>query len=372
MATGWLWDERYMWHDTGHGGADRPAGGWVEPGEHAESPASKRRFRNLIEASGLLGELVSLSPRLASEDELLRLHAPAYVERIARLSAERGGDAGELVPFGAGSYEIARLAAGGVIVAVDAVLDGAVDNAYALVRPPGHHAEADRGRGFCIFANVALAVMHARAERGLERVAVVDWDVHHGNGTQDAFSADPDVLTISLHGENHYPSGRGGLDERGEGAGIGACLNVPLPHGCGVGAYVAAFERVVLPALRAFAPELIVVASGLDASALDPLGRMMLHSDGYRALTSLMLEVAEEACDGRLVLAHEGGYSTGYVPFCGLAIVETLAGTRTPVEDPFLEQLAGMTGQDLQPHQEAAIARAEQLLAGVGEVGARR
>jgi acetoin utilization deacetylase AcuC-like enzyme len=274
-----------------------------------------------------------------------------------------------MVPFGAGAFEIACLAAGGVMTAVDAVLDGDVDNCYALVRPPGHHAEASRGRGFCIFANVALAVLHARAARGVDRVAVVDWDVHHGNGTQDAFYAHPDVLTISIHGDNHYPQGRGGVEENGTGAGAGACINVPLPHGSGVGAYVAAFERVVLPALRTFAPDLIIVASGLDANALDPLGRQMLHSDGYRRLTTLMLQVASEVADGRLVLAHEGGYSAGYVPFCGLAIVETLAGVRTPVEDPFLEQLAAMGGQDLQPHQDEAIARSEVLLDRVPGVG---
>jgi acetoin utilization deacetylase AcuC-like enzyme len=176
-----------MWHDTGHAGGSVPAGGFVEPAEHVETPAPKRRFRNLVEVSGLLERLVPISPRPATVEELVRFHRRDYVERIEALSVGNGGDAGELTPFGPGSYEIARLAVGGCIAAVDAVIDGRVDNAYAPVRPSGHHAEADLGRGFCIFGSVALSAMHAREARGLSRVAVVDWDVHHGNGTEQAF-----------------------------------------------------------------------------------------------------------------------------------------------------------------------------------------
>jgi acetoin utilization deacetylase AcuC-like enzyme len=364
MATGWLCHELYFWHDTRSGAGFMPAGhGTVEPDTHAENPATKRRLRNLLEVSGVLRELVHIDPRPATEQEVLRCHTAAYLERIKALSADNGGEAGELTPFGPGGYEIALLAAGGVITAVDAVLDGKVDNVYALVRPPGHHAEPDLGRGFCIFANAAIAARHAREARGLERVAVVDWDVHHGNGTQKAFWTDPTVLTISSHQDNYYPPDSGHVHEIGEGDGEGYALNIPLPAGSGVGAYVAAYERVVVPALRAFQPELIVVASGLDASAMDPLARMMMHSAGYRQLTRLLVDVAGEVCDGRLVVEHEGGYSSAYVPYCGLAIVEELSGVAGTIADPFLEIFEGLGGQALQPHQDAAIAAAEANLA---------
>jgi len=360
VKTGWVWHERYMWHDTGHAGGSVPARGFVEPAEHVENPAPKRRFRNLVEVSGLLERLVPIPPRPATVEELVRFHTREYVQRIEALSAGNGGgDAGELTPFGSGSYEIARLAVGGCIAAVDAVLDGRVDNAYALVRPPGHHAEADLGRGFCIFGNAALAAMHAREARGLSRVAVVDWDVHHGNGTERAFYEDPSVLTVSLHQDDGYPVGSGKVAHRGSGAGEGYNVNVPLPPGSGVGAYLAAMERVVVPALRVHRPDLLLVACGFDASAMDPLGRMMLHSEAYRRMTRMLVQVAEEVCGGRLVMCHEGGYSADYVPFCGLAVVEEMSGVSTGVEDPSLDYLREVAYQDLQPHQEAAILAAE-------------
>ena len=364
MTTGWVWRESYMWHDTGHAAGFLPAGGVVEPGEHAENPATKRRFRNLLEVSGLLDRLLHIPPRMATEEEILRFHTREYVDRIKTLSSENGGDAGELTPFGPGSYEIALLAAGGCMSAVDAVMDGRVDNAYALVRPPGHHAEPDLGRGFCIFLNTGLAAMHAREVRGLERVAIVDWDVHHGNGAQKAFWRDPTVLTISLHQAGYYPPDSGHVEDIGEGEGEGFNINVPLPPGSGAGAYIAALERVVAPALRAHRPELILVASGLDANAMDPLAHMMVHSAAYKQMTRILMDVAAEVCGGRLVMCHEGGYSAGYVPFCGLAVVEELSGITTGVEDPFLEFFEGVEYQELQPHQDEVIALAEANVAG--------
>jgi acetoin utilization deacetylase AcuC-like enzyme len=362
MATGFVWHERYMWHDTGHAAGPFPAGGWVEPEAHAENPATKRRLKNLLDVSGLTPQLHAIEPRMASVDEVCRLHERAYVDRIKALSDERGGDAGGLTPFGPGSYEIALLAAGGVLAAVDAVLDGTVANAFALVRPPGHHALAGEGMGFCIFGNAALAALHLRSARGVARVAIVDWDVHHGNGTQAAFYSEPDVLTISLHQDGCFPPGSGPVEENGEGKGAGANINVPLPRGGGRGAYVAAFERVVVPALDRFKPDFLIIASGLDANAMDPLARMQMHSDGYRELTDTMLGVAARNCGGRLVVEHEGGYSSAYVPFCGVAIVEQLSGIRSGVEDPMLGMLRMQGGDDLAPHEDAAIARCEPLV----------
>ncbi|HKF18504.1 MAG TPA: class II histone deacetylase [Candidatus Dormibacteraeota bacterium] len=365
MATGLVWHELYMWHDTGTAAWVMPPGLTVEPLKHIENADGKRRLRNLVEVSGLLEQLVQLKPRPATETEILRLHTVDYVQRIKKMSSERGGDAGELTPFGSGSYEIALLAAGGCITAVDAVLEGRVDNVYALVRPPGHHAERDMGRGFCIFGNTALAALHARQARGLARVAIVDWDVHHGNGTEHAFYSDPTVLTISIHQDNNFPPNSGAIVDTGAGPGEGYNINVPLPAGSGVGAYVATFERVVAPAIRAFRPELVLIASGLDASAMDPLASMMMTSDGYRRLTQIMLAVADEVCGGRLVACHEGGYSPAYVPYCGLAVIEALAGVQTSVEDPLLGLLGGMGGQAIQPHQEAVVLEAARLVEGL-------
>ena len=352
--TGLVWHERYMWHDTGSGTSELPSGGWLEPHVHAENPDTKRRLKNLLDASGLTEQLVALPPRAATVDELCRVHGLAYVELIRELSAGRGGDAGSEAPFGNGSFEIAALAAGGTIASVEAVLDGRVDNAYALVRPPGHHALPDLGMGFCIFANVAVAVRHAQAAREIGRVAVVDWDVHHGNGTQAAFWEDGSVLAISLHQDGLYPAESGSVDETGAGAGAGTTFNIPLPSGSGRGAYLSALDRVVVPALERFRPELIVIACGFDAGALDPLGRMMLAAGAFGELTERLLDVAARVCDGRLVLSHEGGYSAGHVPFCGLAVIEALSGLSAGIEDPFA-YLEGIPGQELQSHQAAAI-----------------
>ncbi len=362
--TGLVWHERMMWHDTGSGASELPAGGWLEPGEHSESPATKRRLKNLLDATGLTDGLVMLPPREATVEELCRVHTSAYVERIRELSQGRGGDAGSEAPFGNGSFEIAQLAAGGTITAIDAVLDGTVENAYALVRPPGHHALPDLGMGFCIFANVAVGIRHAQVTREVGRVAVVDWDVHHGNGTQEVFWEDASVLAISLHQEGLYPARSGLLGETGAGAGSGTTLNVPLPAGSGTGAYLDAIDRVVIPALDAFAPELIVIACGFDAGALDPLGRMLLPAAAFGAMTERLLGSAGRLCGGRLVASHEGGYSAGHVPFCGLSVVEALSGLSAGIGDPFA-YLAEVPGQEPAAHQRAAVDAAAALVAGV-------
>ena len=370
MKTGFLWHERYAWHDTGRGTGPyaSDASAWNEPDvRHFENADSKRRMRNLLDVSGLLDQLVQLKPRPATVEEVCRFHTRSYVERVQHDSATLGGDAGgEGVPFGKGSFEVALLAAGGTITLCDAILDGIVDNGYALTRPPGHHALADTGMGFCIFGNAAIAAFHLLEARGLSRVAIVDWDVHHGNGTQSAFYADPRALTISLHQDNNYPPDSGRLSETGTGAGSGSALNVPLPPGSGNGAYEDAFTRVVVPALQRFQPEFIIVASGFDASVWDPLGRMMLTPRGYGRLTRLMLDVAESVCGGRLALTHEGGYSVPLVPFCGLAVLEELSGIITDVRDSMLYGTADAMGhQDLQAHQAAAIDSAVALITGI-------
>ena len=333
----------------------------LQPGTHNENPETKRRLKNILDASGLSRKLVEILPRAATEAELARFHAPTYIAKIRELSAAHGGDAGELTQVGRGSFEIAQLVVGGVIEAVDAVLERRCRNAYALVRPPGHHADKDCGRGFCIFGNIVIAALHGLVARSLQRIAVVDWDVHHGNGTETAFYEDPRVLTISVHQDNWYPQGRGYVAHNGEGPGRGYAVNIPLPAGSGVGAYEAVFDRVVVPALDEFRPELIIVGCGFDACAFDPLGRMMLHSAGYASLTRKVMSAADRWFDGRVVMAHEGGYSPYYVPFCGLAVLETMSGISTGIDDPYLSFAAGMGGQGLQPAQEAVIRDVERI-----------
>jgi len=344
MSTGFVWHEKYMWHDTGSGAASN-----IEPDEHFENPDTKRRLKNLLDLSGLSDELIQLKPRMATEGELLRFHTEEYVTQIRTLSDAYGGSAGPGTPFGAGSYEIAKLAAGGTIVATDAVLKGDVSNAYALVRPPGHHAERDLGRGFCIFANVALAAMHAKEVWGIERIATIDWDVHHGNGTQQAFYEDSNVLTISVHQDGLFPAESGKFIERGVNSGENYNINIPLPAGSGRGAYEAVFRRIIGPAVRAFRPELILVPCGFDASVYDPLGRMLLTAEAYRDLTKELMAIAADTCNGKLVLSHEGGYSKRYVPFCGLATIEALSGFRTEISD--------QAGRDDMPGQELTLAQ---------------
>ncbi|MCR8924366.1 class II histone deacetylase [Dasania sp. GY-MA-18] len=362
LKTGFVYHEIYMWHNTGNNADVMPYGNPVQPGIHIENPETKRRFHNLLEVSGLLPQLEKIIARPVTESQLLRYHTPKHLARVKKLSEGDGGDGGYFSPIGRGSYEIAMLSTGGVISAVDAVLNGDVKNAYALVRPPGHHALADSAMGFCMFANAVLAGLHALEARGLKRIAVVDWDVHHGNGTQAGFWEDPRALTISIHQDQCFPSDSGFTTEVGAGEGEGYNINIPLPAGSGVGAYEAAFDRVVIPALQTYKPDLIFVPSGFDAGAHDPLGRMQMHSEGYRNLTRKIMKVADEVCDGRIVMCHEGGYNAATVPFFGLAVMEELSGLKTNVVDPFYESMAALGGQELQPHQADAISSAEALL----------
>jgi acetoin utilization deacetylase AcuC-like enzyme len=263
------------------------------------------------------------------------VHTSEYVDRFQELSAGRGGEIGPEALFSHGGFEIATLSAGLVKQAVANVLDGALPNAYSLSRPPGHHCLPDSGMGFCLLANIPIAVEAAKADHGLGKVAVIDWDVHHGNGTQHIYYQRSDVLTISLHQENCFPTDSGAVAERGEGAGLGFNSNVPLPPGSGHETYLHAMRSIVIPALEEFGPDLIVVASGLDANAVDPLARQLLHAGSFREMTRLVKDAAGSSCNGRLVVVHEGGYAESAVPFCGLAVIETLSGVRTEVVDPF-------------------------------------
>ena len=362
MATGLVFHERYLWHDTGHGWVVPNDGAVVQPFEHPENPETKRRMINLWRACGLLDQLVDIPARPATSAEIQRVHSATYEAHIRDLSAAGGGDAGGLTPFGRGSYEIALLAAGGCIAAADAVLDGVVANAYALVRPPGHHAVPDTGMGFCLFNNAAVAVKHLREQRGVARVAMVDWDVHHGNGQQTVFYDDPSVLTVSIHQDLCFPPDSGYVVDNGAGAGEGYNLNIPLPPGSGHGAYLDAYERVAVPALHRFRPDIIVAPSGFDGGVFDPLGRMMAWSETFRLMTRMLKGAADELCGGRLFFTHEGGYSAPYVPFMGLAVMEVLTGIDSGVADPYAFFAGTLGGQELAPHQKAVVDEAARLV----------
>ncbi|WP_257347389.1 class II histone deacetylase [Pseudalkalibacillus decolorationis] len=335
LKTGFVCDESYFWHNTGNGALMMPIGGFIEADTHSESPETKRRVKNLLERCGMIRKLQSIHPRSATSDEIELNHTSKYVNRVKELSDTSGGDAGELAIVGKGSYEIAMLSAGGAITAVDAVMGGEVENAYALTRPPGHHAEKELGLGFCLFNNVAIAAKYAREKYGLKRIMIIDWDVHHGNGTESAFYSDPEVLFISLHQEFTFPAGRGALEDIGEGDGRGYNVNIPLPAGTGNAGYFNALDKIVVPIAEQFKPELILISAGQDPGKFDPLGRMLVSADGFGEMASVVKKIAERHCNGKLIAIHEGGYSAAYVPFCTLRIIESLSGVNSEVEDPF-------------------------------------
>lgn len=338
MKTGFFWDERCFWHAGGNYAFTLPIGGLVQPlaaGGLPENPETKRRLRNLMDVTGLLAELDVRSAPEATQEDLLRVHPAHYLDEFKRLSDAGGGELGRRTPFASGGFEIAALSAGLAVAAVDAVASGRMRNAYALSRPPGHHCLPDFPNGFCLLANIAIAIEAAQAKRMASRVVVLDWDVHHGNGTEAIYYDRDDVLTISLHQEGNYPLDTGALADRGKGAGQGYNVNLPMHAGSGHTAYLHAFDRVVAPAIEAFRPDMIIVACGFDASIVDPLARMQATAETFADLTRRIKALAGRLCDGKLVLVHEGGYSEAYVPFCGHATIAALAGSDITLPDPF-------------------------------------
>ena len=294
MATGFLTHDRFLDHSNGPG--------------HPERPDRLVSIWRRLHESGTGERLVALEPAGADRSNLTQVHSTNHVDRIERLSAT--GRTTGLTPdtgISRGTFEAARLASGGAITAVDAVVSGTVDNAFCAHRPPGHHAERDEAMGFCFFNHVAVAAKHLRHRHGIRRLAIVDWDVHHGNGTQHTFEADPDTLFFSIHQYPHYP-GTGAPEERGIGQGVGATLNVPVPAGTGDAGYAHIFAEVLRPAIDAFRPEFLLLSAGFDAHRADPLGGVELTEKGFEILTEAVTEMARDHCDGRLVSLLEGGY----------------------------------------------------------------
>jgi acetoin utilization deacetylase AcuC-like enzyme len=317
--VGYVYDPLYLEHEM--------------PG-HPESPARLRAIVAHLEESGVLARLTKIEPRDAMPDDIELLHSRELVARV-RGVAEKGGAWLDPDTYVAPrSYEAALRAAGGLLAATDAVLDGQVGSAFCLVRPPGHHATPTQAMGFCLFNNVALAAAHALERRGLERVAIVDFDVHHGNGTQDCFYADPRVLYVSTHQYPFYP-GSGHWAETGEGPGEGTTVNLPLPRGCGREEYLRAYREVVAPLLRRFGPQLLLVSAGFDAHFADPLAQMLIDTRGYYEIAALLRVLADELCEGRIVYGLEGGYDHTALAWSARACIDALLG------EPFAEDPLG-------------------------------
>jgi acetoin utilization deacetylase AcuC-like enzyme len=276
--------------------------------------------------------LTPISPRAATLDELSLIHQIRYINYIKNLASIGGGAVDSDTKVSAASYKVALYAAGGAIRAAEAVMEGQVDSAFALVRPPGHHATADRAMGFCLFNNIAIAAKWIISKYGLARLAIVDFDVHHGNGTQEAFYVDPKVLYISTHQSPSYP-GTGWLEECGSGEALGTKINIPLPPGCGDTEYLMAYEKIVAPAVRRFKPQIILVSAGYDAHWLEKIAAMQVSIKGFIQIVRAIKLAAAETCNSRMALVLEGGYQLESLAACVKATFEVLLGNNY-VEDP--------------------------------------
>jgi acetoin utilization deacetylase AcuC-like enzyme len=299
-----------------------------DPGPfHPETPDRLRAVRQAL-AEPPAGAAWAMPGREATREELERVHAPRYLDAIARVEG-RHADLDPDTSVSPGSVRAARLAAGACVELVEQVVSGRAQNGFAFVRPPGHHAESGRAMGFCLFNNVAAAAAHAVRKLGLQRVLIVDWDVHHGNGTQHMFERDPRVLYFSSHRFPFYP-GTGDFDETGEGEGRGYTVNVPLPAGMGDADFHAVYMRVLEPVAMRYQPQLVLVSAGFDAHAADPLGGMRATHEGFAALCAITKRVAEASAGGRIGLVLEGGYGLAALGASARACVEVLRGAAAP------------------------------------------
>lgn len=296
MPTGLLLDKTFTDHDPGT--------------HHPEAPGRIEAIHRQLHEDGLVERCRAVAAREATDDEILRAHGDRYLQTVLReIDGKSSGvlSTGD-THFGPGTLPVARRAAGGLIAAVDSVIAGENGNAFCAVRPPGHHATADRGMGFCVFNNVAIAARHARDVHGLERIAIIDWDVHHGNGTQDIFYEDGGVFYFSIHQHPWYP-GTGDKDETGTGPGKNTTLNAPLPAGTGMEEIETVFRHAFTAKMKDYRPDLVLVSAGFDSRKGDPLGQFLLEDGDFADLTRILLELAGEFAESRLVSVLEGGYN---------------------------------------------------------------
>jgi acetoin utilization deacetylase AcuC-like enzyme len=310
-----------------------------DTGDHPENAGRLLAIDTALERLDLLAGRPEISFNAAPDEVLARVHDPRYVAGIREFSAQGGGwlDADTLVSTR--SVEVAALAVGAGVAAVDAALDGRARHGFVLARPPGHHATPSRGMGFCLFNSIAVAAAHALA-RGLERVLIVDWDVHHGNGTQDAFFETGEVLFCSVHQWPLYP-GTGAASERGIGNGAGYTINVPLAPGANDDAYMEVFDQVILPAASAFQPQIVLISAGFDAHANDPLAGMLVTERGFASLARRVVEVADDHADGRIVAFLEGGYDPLALAASVVATLAELDGDDASLADALMSSDGG-------------------------------
>lgn len=316
MPTGYVYDPLYLEHD------------WPR---HPESADRLEAIVQRLQIEGMLARLVHIPAWPATEKQIARVHSQVYLDSLSRIAKQGGGYVDPDTYVGAASWEAARLAAGGLISLMEAVLDGRVQNGFALVRPPGHHACPNLGMGFCLINNVAIAARAALEEKGVTRVLIVDFDVHHGNGTQAVFGDDARVCYFSTHLYPFYP-GTGHWQDRGRGAGEGTVVNVPLPAWVGDKGYARILAQVLTPLAHRYGPELILVSAGYDGHWRDPLALMGLSVSGFALMTRALKELAEELCQGRLVFTLEGGYDRQVLAQAVLTTFALLLGDDPPVD----------------------------------------
>jgi acetoin utilization deacetylase AcuC-like enzyme len=271
---------------------------------------------------------VRLTPRAATPEEIMTVHSSRHFDLVAESSGKSGYAFDPDTYASAGSFQASLISAGGLLTVSEAIMRGEIDNGFALVRPPGHHAERDRAMGFCLFNNIAIAARVLLDSSDIERVLIVDWDVHHGNGTQNIFYEDPRVLYASLHRYPFYP-GSGAVRETGSGRGAGYTVNIPLPAGSGDSEFIQAGREIIKPIAEQFEPDFVLVSAGFDAHRRDPLGGLNVTEAGYAQLTRILMDVAAGSADGRLALVLEGGYDLAALRSCVEAVLEVMAGKDT-------------------------------------------
>ncbi|MBP1708500.1 MAG: histone deacetylase family protein [Deltaproteobacteria bacterium] len=340
--TGIVKHERYIEHVMDHG--------------HPESPERLRAIYQMLEQGELKEKLVPVKPREATREELETIHSPEYIDLIASTAGQSHTRLDMDTSTCAQSYGAAVLAAGGMLELIKAVMDGTLNNGFALVRPPGHHAERTRAMGFCLFNNVAIGATYALKNFSLERILLVDWDVHHGNGTQSSFYEDPRVLYISIHRYGFFYPGTGGANEVGRGKGEGFNVNIPLPTGCDDSVYGVFFESLVKPIALEYRPQLVLVSAGFDTHYDDPLGGMDVTPDGYARMTQILMEIADTTAQGRLAVTLEGGYSISGQKESVKAVLKELA------------QISPLPKEDLFDKEKAAYPRLQKAILQIKDI----
>jgi len=345
--TGIVRDRRYYRHGTDY---------------HPESPKRLEAIYNMLDGPDMVGKFVDIPARYASEEDLAIVHTPSYIQLVAGTAGLAYYSLDPDTETTADSYDTAKLAVGGVFNAIDNIVSGEVRNAFALIRPPGHHASRDEAAGFCIFNNIALGARYAMRKHKMEKILIIDWDLHHGDGTQSIFYDDPRVLYFSTHQYPYYP-GSGAISETGRGKGAGYTINVPFAAGADDAAYLKVYKRILEPAAMAFKPDLVMLSAGFDIYFQDPLGGMKVTPQGFANLTRVIMDIAEQCCSERFIAVLEGGYHvTGLAKSVKKVLLEMRG--ETMVTDTQLQQVLSEDDHS----RDALISRVIQQLEPVWKV----